>query len=146
MVFLSASSRHRRHEVGPMKRISLAAVVALAAATISQAAAPQSAEQRLGKVHFATSCKPQAQELFDRAMLYQHSFWYSASRRTFEEVLKEDPQCAIAYWGIALSYLYNPHAPPPPESLPLGLEAAKKGQALGSCRRSCLPASNPRTR
>ena len=115
-----------------MKRISLAAVVGLAAATISQPAASQSAEQRLGKVHFDTSCKPQAQTLFDRAMLYQHSFWYSASRRTFEEVLNEDPQCAIAYWGIALSYLYNPHAPPPPESLPLGLEAVEKGQALGA--------------
>jgi hypothetical protein len=115
-----------------MKRISLAAVVALAAATIAQAAAPQSPEQRLGKVHFATSCKPQAQMLFDRAMLYQHSFWYSAARRTFEEVLNEDPQCAIAYWGIALSYLYNPHAPPPAENLPLALEAVKKGQMLGA--------------
>jgi hypothetical protein len=72
---LQASSAHRRHGVGPMKRISLAAVVALAAATISQAAASQSAEPRLGKVHFATSCSPQAQALFDRAMLYQHSFW-----------------------------------------------------------------------
>ena len=41
-------------------------------------------------------------------------------------------ECAIAYWGIALSYLYNPHAPPPPENLALGLEAAKKGQALGA--------------
>jgi len=115
-----------------MKRIPLTVVVGLAAATISQPATSQSTEQRLGKVHFATSCKPQAQELFDRAMLYQHSFWYSASRRTFEEVLKEDPQCAIAYWGIALSYLYNPHAPPPSGSLPLGLEAVKKGQALGA--------------
>ena len=67
-----------------MKRISLATVVALAAATFSQAAASQSAEEQLGKVHFATSCKPQAQELFDRAMLHQHSFWYCASRRTFE--------------------------------------------------------------
>ena len=115
-----------------MKWIPLAAVVGLVAATIPQPAASQSAEQRLGKVHFATSCTSQAQELFDRAMLYQHSFWYSASRRTFEEVLKEDPQCAIAYWGIALSYLYNPHAPPPSENLAFGLEAAKKGQALSA--------------
>jgi hypothetical protein len=83
-----------------MKRFPLGAVVGLVAATISQPAASQSAEQRLGKVHFATSCEPQAQELFDRAMLYQHSFWYSASRRTFEEVLKEDPRCAVAYWGL----------------------------------------------
>ncbi|MEY9241756.1 hypothetical protein [Bradyrhizobium elkanii] len=115
-----------------MTRFPLAVVVGLIAATISQPAASDSTEQRLGKVHFVTSCKPEAQELFDRAMLYQHSFWYSASRRTFEEVLEADPQCAIAYWGIALSYLYNPHAPPPPENLPLGLAAAKKGQALNA--------------
>src|SRR5204863_3560340 len=121
-----------RHGVDPMKQLWLAGMVALTAASVSQPALGQSAEKQLGKVHFATSCKPQAQKLFDRGMLYQHSFWYSASRRTFEEVLKTDPQCAIAYWGIALSYLYNPHAPPPPENLPLGLEAVKKGQALGA--------------
>jgi tetratricopeptide (TPR) repeat protein len=115
-----------------MKRISIGAVAALAAAIIAQPAAAQSAEQRLGKVHFETSCTPPAQKAFDRAMLYQHSFWYSAARRTFEEVLKEDPQCAIAYWGIALTYLYNPHAPPPPANLPLGLDAVKRGQALGA--------------
>lgn len=115
-----------------MTRFPLAVVLGLVAATISQPAASHSAEQQLGTVHFATSCTPQAQELFDHAMRYQHSFWYSASRRTFEETLKEDPQCAIAYWGIALSYLYNPHAPPPPDNLPLGLEAVKKGQALNA--------------
>lgn len=115
-----------------MTRFPLAVVVGLVAATIPQPAASQLAEQRLGNVHFATSCNPQAQELFNHAMRYQHSFWYSASRRTFEEVLKEDPQCGIAYWGIALSYLYNPHAPPPPDNLPLGLDAVKKGQALGA--------------
>jgi hypothetical protein len=115
-----------------MNRICLTATMAITAAGISYPAAAQSTEKQLGKVHFETSCTPQAQQLFDRAMLYQHSFWYSASRRTFEDVLKEDPQCAIAYWGIALSYLYNPHAPPPPGNLPLGLEAVKKGQALGA--------------
>jgi hypothetical protein len=65
-------------------------------------------------------------------MVYQHSFWYSAANRTFEDVLKADPSCGIAYWGIALTYLYNPHAPPPPEKLPLGLEAVKRGQAIGA--------------
>jgi hypothetical protein len=92
-----------------MKRISLAAVVALAAATIAQAA-PQSPEQRLGKVHFATSCKPQAQNVFDRAMLYQHSFWYSASRRTFEEVLKEDPPRLRVRWDDGHTTLFVPSA------------------------------------
>ena len=109
----------------------------IVAATVGVACCAQPAhsavkEKQLGSVHFETSCAPAAQKLFDRGMLYQHSFWYGASRRTFEDVLKADPQCAIAYWGIALSYLYNPHAPPPPDNLPLGLEAVKKGQALGA--------------
>jgi Tfp pilus assembly protein PilF len=111
---------------------TIVAVAATAAVASVQPASSAPKHQQLGSVHFETSCKPAAQKLFDRAMLYQHSFWYSASRRTFEDALKADPECAIAYWGVALSYLYNPHAPPPPDALPLGLEAAKKGQALGA--------------
>ena len=108
------------------KSLGLAAIVS--AACCMQPA--HAADKQLGHVHFPTSCKPAAQKLFDRGMLYQHSFWYSAAKRTFEDVLKADPECAIAYWGIALSYLYNPHAPPPPSGLPLGLEAVQKGKAL----------------
>src|SRR6266542_6586653 len=81
----------------------------------------------LGKVHFATSCKPEAQQLSDRAMLYQHSFWYRASQRSFEEALKIDPECAIAYWGIALSLLYNPHVAPPREEPRGGSCRAREG-------------------
>jgi hypothetical protein len=92
--------------------------------------APQ--EQRLGKVHFETSCTPEAQALFDHAMLYQHSFYYRMSQREFEKALQADAQCGIAYWGIALSLLYNPHAPPPPANLPLGYAAIEKGRALGA--------------
>jgi hypothetical protein len=89
-------------------------------------------DQRLGTVHFETSCNEVAQRRFDRAMRYQHSFWYRQSKAIFEEVLNADSGCAIAYWGIALSLLYNPHAPPPPENLPLGLAALQKGKALGT--------------
>ena len=107
--------------------------IVIAAATVAAVGFAQpvysaTEQKQLGSVHFETSCNPAAQKLFDRAMLYQHSFWYSASRRTFEEVLKADSQCGMAYWGIALSLLYNPHAPPPPDNLPLGLEAVQKGR------------------
>jgi hypothetical protein len=98
------------------------------------AAAPGLAHEgdELGKMHFPTSCKPEAQALFDKAMLFQHSFWYSASGRAFEEVLKADPGCAIAYWGYAQSLLANPFNPTPPKNLALGLETVKRGQALGA--------------
>ena len=72
--------------------------------------AQENADQKLGTVHFATSCNETAQRRFDRAMRYQHSFWYSASREIYQETLKADPECAIAYWGIALSLLNNPHS------------------------------------
>jgi tetratricopeptide (TPR) repeat protein len=89
-------------------------------------------DQRFGTVHFETSCNDVAQRRFDRAMRYQHSFWYRESKELFEEVLKADPGCGIAYWGIALSLLNNPHAPPPVGNLPLGLAAIEKGRATGA--------------
>jgi hypothetical protein len=92
----------------------------------------QSTDKTLGTVHFETSCKPQAQKLFDQAMLYQHSFWYRASQNVFEDVLKADPECGIADWGIALSLLWNPHIPPPAKNLAEGAAALAKAKSIGA--------------
>ena len=86
----------------------------------------------LGKVHFETSCNAPAQRLFNQGMLYQHSFWYRASQRTFEDVLKADPECGIAYWGAALSLLWNPHVAPPAKNLAEGAAAIEKGKSVGA--------------
>src|ERR1700733_460197 len=94
--------------------------------------AQEDTDQKLGAVHFATSCNETAQRRFDRAMRYQHSFWYSESRDLYQETLKADPECAIAYWGIALSLLSNPHNPVPAPNLPLGLAAIEKAKAIGA--------------
>ena len=106
-----------------------AAVAAVTGGLIAQPAFAQS-QQKLGKVNFETSCNPAAQKHFNRAMLYQHSFFYRASNKAFEDALKSDPDCAIAYWGIALSLLFNPHAPPPAPNLPRGLAALQKAKAI----------------
>jgi hypothetical protein len=89
-------------------------------------------DSKLGKVHFETSCTPEAQKLFDRGMLYQHSFWYRASQDMFEQVLKADPTCGIAYWGIALSLLWNPHVPTPAKNLADGAAIIAKGKDVGA--------------
>src|ERR1700704_788556 len=94
--------------------------------------AQEETDQRFGTVRFDTSCNEVAQRRFDRAMRYQHSFWYRESKELFEQVLQADPECGIAYWGIALSLLNNPHAPPPVATLPLGLAAVEKGKAIGA--------------
>ena len=100
--------------------------------SLAQPALGQTDDTKLGKVHFETSCKPEAQKHFDRAMLYQHSFWYRASQAVFEDVLKADPECGIAYWGIALSLLCNPHVPTPAKNLAEG--AAQSPRAGASAR------------
>src|SRR6266511_3439679 len=120
---------------GNMIRSSFALVIGAAlAAGFSAAPAfgQQETDQRLGTVHFATSCNETAQRRFDRGMRYQHSFWYREAKEIFEDALKADPSCAIAYWGIALSLLSNPHLAPPPANQPEGLAALQKGKALGA--------------
>ena len=54
-------------------RMSLALAMAVAGLSAHQPAWAQSVDQKLGKVHFATSCNADAQVHFDKAMLYQHS-------------------------------------------------------------------------
>ena len=118
-----------------MIRTSFAAAAAVTAAAgiwLTQPALAQKAEKQLGKVQFSTSCKPAAQKAFDRAMTYQHSFWYAASKQAFEEALKADPDCAIAYWGIALSLLWNPHIAPPAKNLVDGLAMLQKAKDVGA--------------
>lgn len=110
--------------------VTIAGVTLLGFGTPS--VAQENADQKLGTVHFATSCNETAQRRFDRAMRYQHSFWYAASKEIYEETLKADTECAIAYWGIALSLLNNPHSPVPTPNLPLGLEAIEKAKAIGA--------------
>lgn len=116
------------------RRSSLFGVAMLALSIVAdgQAANAQGADEKLGAVHFVTSCNAGAQADFDRAMLYQHSFWYRASQRSFESALKKDPQCASAYWGIALSLLSNPHGAIPPANLAPGLAAIEKGRSVGA--------------
>jgi hypothetical protein len=113
-----------------MRTLSVAALAM--AALYGDPALAASGGKQLGKVNFETSCKPAAQKLFNQGMLYQHSFWYRAANRSFEDAIKADPDCAMAHWGIALSLLYNPHAPPPPANLPLGLAAIQKANALNA--------------
>src|SRR3954468_7710088 len=123
---------------GPMRALALRTISLLALATLGSisgtpaARADEGADEQFGKVHFQTSCNEVAQRRFDRGMRYQHSFWYRPAKEIFEETLKADPECAIAYWGIALSLLYNPHVAPPPKNLAEGAAALAKGKSANA--------------
>jgi hypothetical protein len=73
------------------------------------------APEKLGTVSFPISCKPGMQPGFDRAVALLHSFAYRAAEAAFRSVAEQDPECAMAHWGIAMTYfhpLWEPHLPP----------------------------------
>jgi hypothetical protein len=90
--------------------------------------------EKLGEVHFATSCTDVAQTEFNRAVALLHSFQFNRAVEGFNAVLGEDPTCAIAYWGIALSDWSNPFAPGIKDAgqLQLGRDNAERGNSQGA--------------
>src|SRR5262245_42031571 len=111
------------------KRLILAA--GFTAALSCSAFAQQ--DEKLGKVSFPTSCDPKVQAEFERGVAMIHSYWFIIARRTFEGILRQDPNCAIAYWGIALDYLGNTLASTPTRADAEAASAAlEKARALGA--------------
>lgn len=85
---------------------------------------------RLGTVHFATSCNTAVAQEFDRGVALLHSFWFSAAIEAFNGVLTNDPNCAMAHWGIAMSWWGNPFGGfRSPQALQAGLASVEKGKA-----------------
>ena len=80
------------------------AVVASSVPVKVQSPAPD----KLGRVHFETSCDASVSGEFDHAMALLHSFEFPAAIAGFEQVLKADSGCGIAAWGIAMSVWGNP--------------------------------------
>jgi len=61
-------------------------------------------EEGLGRAHMDVSCSPEAAAEFDRALALLHNFWYVRALERFNEIIRSDPECAMAYWGAAMSY------------------------------------------
>jgi hypothetical protein len=93
-----------------IRRTALAAVL-LSSTALAHEGDDQpgaAARARLGKVHFVNSCAAKAARDFDTSIALLHSFWVKDAIEGFNIVLKQDPDCAIAYWGIAMSLQGNP--------------------------------------
>ncbi|MGB9254426.1 MAG: hypothetical protein WCC25_06285 [Candidatus Korobacteraceae bacterium] len=90
------------------------------------------APEQLGTVSFPTSCSPAVQAEFQRGVALLHSFAYSAAESTFRGIAKKDPGCAMAHWGIAMSYyhqLWEPYIAP--ANVALGHQEMQRAQQIG---------------
>lgn len=93
-----------------------------------------SASARIGKVHFENSCDAAVAKDFDLSVALLHSFWAREAIEGFNHVLKQDPGCAIAYWGIAMALQQNPLTgqEPAPQFRADALAGLEKARAIGA--------------
>jgi tetratricopeptide (TPR) repeat protein len=62
---------------------------------------------QFGDVSFALSCNYDMRETFDLAISLLHSFEYEEAEKAFVQVLDANPDCAMAYWGVAMSISHS---------------------------------------
>ena len=106
-------------------------VLFVSCALVAAAVGPLAQHHQLGTVHFTTSCTPAAQVEFERGVAMLHSYWFNYAGKTFRLALAQDPNCAMAYWGIALDLLGNTLASRPSAAdAQLAWESLEKARAL----------------
>lgn len=85
--------------------------------------------EQLGEISFPTSCTPAAQKHFERGVALLHSFWYGEAEKAFEAAAAEEPGCAMAHWGVAMSLWHPLWEPPDEESLAEAWAAIGRAEA-----------------
>jgi len=88
--------------------------------------------EKLGKISFPISCAPAVQAPFERAVALLHSFWFDEADRQFQQVAEQDRQCAMAYWGEAMSDYRQLWSRPEESDLKYGWQAIQKAEAIGA--------------
>ena len=81
-------------------------------------------QRQLGKTDFSFSCSEKARDTFNMGLALLHSFEYSEAEKAFVKVLENDPDCAMAYWGIAMANFHPLWAAPNKEELQKGTRAS----------------------
>jgi tetratricopeptide (TPR) repeat protein len=87
-------------------------------------------EEKFGSVEFATSCSDKVKKDFNLATQLLHSFEYDEAEKVFAKIIDEEPGCAMAYWGIAMSNFHPLWAPPTEAELKKGASAVAIAQSM----------------
>src|SRR5215469_10674704 len=85
---------------------------------------------QVGRVNFPISCAPAMQKPFERGVALLHSFWYEEAEKEFKQIGRDDPECAVAHWGVAMSLWHQLWNHPEGAVVKEGMAEVKAGQAL----------------
>lgn len=91
--------------------------------------APMNTE-KLGSVHFPTSCLPASRTGMERGVALLHSFGYAEAEEQFSSIAKSDAACAMAHWGIAMAEYHEIWEHPQPDALKTGSAEMEKARTL----------------
>src|SRR5215510_2582544 len=86
----------------------------------------------LGAYHRTVTANEQAQKYFDQGLRFIYGFNHDEAERAFREAARLDPNCAMAWWGVAYALGPNYNLPMAPEQNAQALEAVHKAQSLRS--------------
>jgi tetratricopeptide (TPR) repeat protein len=89
-------------------------------------------KEEFGTVEFMTSCNGKAKTDFNTAITLLHSFEYDEAEKAFAKVIDEEPECAMAYWGVAMSNFHPLWSPPTPDELIKGNKAIEIARSLSN--------------
>ena len=109
--------------------ILAALLIAVSATSALAQSSTEDYRARYGRAEMNISCADAAQAPFERGLLLMHSFAWEQAREGFEEATQADPDCAIAYWGVAMSYYDSLHEPPSAEEVEAARAALAKAHA-----------------
>jgi tetratricopeptide (TPR) repeat protein len=105
----------------------------LVAGYLNSATAPEPGDLRgVGDVSFPITCAPEVRSDFARGVALLHSFFYEEARRVFTSVAERDPKCAMAQWGIAMTWWHPIWTPPTLEEMRAGKTAMEKAMAMSA--------------
>jgi tetratricopeptide (TPR) repeat protein len=123
----------------PARALALSLLILIPTLAIAETSKPASAPApatrqvgdlgKVGDIQFPTSCDPALQPEFERGLALLHSFFYEEARRVFSAVAEKDPECAMAHWGVAMTYYHPLWALPDSADLAAGQAAVTKAQA-----------------
>jgi tetratricopeptide (TPR) repeat protein len=98
---------------------------------VNCATAPEPGDLRgVGKVTFPITCAAEVQSDFARGVALLHSFFYEEARRVFTSIAERDPNCAMAQWGIAMTWWHPIWTPPTPDEMQAGKAAIEKAMSM----------------
>ena len=76
------------------------------------------------------SCDKRSKADFNLAIELLHSFEYDEAEKVFAKIIDENPDCAMAYWGVAMSNFHALWTPPTEAELIKGSKAVEIAQGI----------------